>query len=337
MSTEKCPVCDADNVDYSSTSGMSFYSCPVCGRFELSWIDKLHGFNQNHLASYFFYHNFGGFRYHTVRSKEICDKHNDEFNKGNNVAGQPMYLNSDIVESWYPKTFAERIDKILLYLVAHTLHMGQSLHFSYYAVLSLLFIDRLEIDDNPILGRNQWTREKEDCLKEAQYALEYLQNSSLIKYDTSGIGDSCVTITVMPKGYNRVEEIQKNPSYGRDVFVAMQFGKDTEILREAIKQGVTEAGYNPLLIDEIPYNGFIAPEILKQIKDCRFMVVDLSNENRGAYFEEGYAMGLGKDIIQICKKDVKLHFDIAQINTIMWETEAEIPQKLKNRIIATID
>ena len=48
-------------------------------------------------------------------------------------------------------------------------------------------------------------------------------------------------------------------------------------------------------------------------------------------------MGLGKPVIQLCKKDVQLHFDIAQINTIMWDTEEDIPLRLKNRIQATID
>ena len=48
-------------------------------------------------------------------------------------------------------------------------------------------------------------------------------------------------------------------------------------------------------------------------------------------------MGLGKPVIQLFKKDVRLHFDIAQKNTIIWETEEEIPERLKNRIIATID
>ena len=57
----------------------------------------------------------------------------------------------------------------------------------------------------------------------------------------------------------------------------------------------------------------------------------------GAYFEEGYAMGLGKTVIQLCKEETKLHFDIAQKNTIMWKKEEEIPQMLTNRIKATID
>ena len=48
-------------------------------------------------------------------------------------------------------------------------------------------------------------------------------------------------------------------------------------------------------------------------------------------------MGLGKPVIQLCQQDTKLHFDIAQKNTIMWVVEDDIPERLKNRIKATID
>ena len=48
-------------------------------------------------------------------------------------------------------------------------------------------------------------------------------------------------------------------------------------------------------------------------------------------------MGLGKPVIQLCKKDTSLHFDIAQKNTIIWSSEEEIPDRLTARIKATID
>ena len=49
------------------------------------------------------------------------------------------------------------------------------------------------------------------------------------------------------------------------------------------------------------------------------------------------AMGLGKPVIQLCKRGTELHFDIAQKNTIMWASEDDIPEQLQNRIIATIE
>ena len=49
------------------------------------------------------------------------------------------------------------------------------------------------------------------------------------------------------------------------------------------------------------------------------------------------AIGLGKTVIQLCQKNVRTHFDISQKSMIMWENEDDIPERLKNRIIATID
>ena len=116
----------------------------------------------------------------------------------------------------------------------------------------------------------------------------------------------------------------------------MKFGDDTKKLREAIKHGIQDAGYNPVLIDEVEHNELITPELLSYIKNSKFVVVDLTHQNNGAYFEEGYAMGLGKTVIQLCKSGTQLHFDIAQKNTIIWDCEEDIPLRLKNRIKATI-
>ena len=57
-------------------------------------------------------------------------------------------------------------------------------------------------------------------------------------------------------------------------------------LREAIKLGIRDAGYNPILIDEVEHNELITPELLSHIRNSRFVVVDLTHQNNGAYFED---------------------------------------------------
>ena len=143
-------------------------------------------------------------------------------------------------------------------------------------------------------------------------------------------------ITLMPSAYARIDEIQRNTANGKNVLVAMSFN-NTEKLREAIRKGIHSAGYIAIFIDEVQHNELITPELLKHIKDSKFVVVDLTHQNNGAYFEEGYAMGLGKPVIQLCKQGVKPHFDVAQKNTIMWATEDDIPGLLQKRIAATIE
>ena len=165
---------------------------------------------------------------------------------------------------------------------------------------------------------------------EAAFILDYLVSEGFIEHQGN-------VFRLTPKGYYRVDALQKNTSNGRLVLVAMKFGSDTLLLRESIRKGIENAGYIAIFIDEVQHNEFITPEILKYIRDSKFVVVDLTHQNNGAYFEEGYAMGLGKPVIQLCQKDTKLHFDIAQKNTIIWDNEEEIPTRLENRIRATID
>jgi hypothetical protein len=212
--------------------------------------------------------------------------------------------------------------------------MGQQISLPYHGMLSLLFIDRKETDS--FTGKTSW-RSDDECKEEAKYLLDYLSENMLITYGFGTTEEKALFLKLSPKGYARVDEIQKATSYGRSVLVAMKFGDDTITLREAIRKGVTEAGYVAIFIDEVQHNDFITPELLKHIRDSKFVIADLTHQNNGAYFEEGYAMGLGKPVIQLCKKGVQLHFDIAQKNTIMWDTEDDIPLRLTNRIKATID
>lgn len=336
-----CPACTS-TADKLSTNSFMIYECPVCGRFELPDQSELCGINRNHLAAYLVYHAFKNNnhksiienRYHTTRSKEECDKCCKELEDQGLQGGYPVHMDNDIIEAWYPKSFSERIDQILLYVASHTEHIGQPLQLDANHILSVLFIDVQEFDNYPTSPtQGTWIRrDQNEILREAGYMLDYLKQQDYIDIGKF-IGQD---IVLKPKGYARVDELQKNTANGRNVLVAMSFNQ-TEILREAIRKGINQAGYNAIFIDEVQHNDFITPELLKYIKDSKFVVVDLTHQNNGAYFEEGYAMGLGKPVIQLCKHDVKLHFDVAQKNTIMWESEDDIPEKLCNRIKATID
>lgn len=338
----KCPICDTETYCYPDCQrDIIFYTCPVCGRYELD-ADAYVKLNRNHLASYLIYNGFkqryAEYRYHTVLDKETCDKYKGEFDKGNNTHGRPVHMDADIIKNWYPKTFSERIDYILLFLNSRIKHIGQQITLSYQELLSALFVDRKECDESSLNDITSWkSRDDDECEHEIKYMLDYLKKCLYIEYIDGSSEEEWVDISLTPEGYARVDVLQKNTDHGHNVLVAMKFGDDTKSLREAIRKGITEVGYNAIFIDEVQHNDFITPELLKHIRDSKFIVVDLTHQNNGAYFEEGYAMGLGKPVIQLCKKDTRLHFDIAQKNTIIWSTEDEIPERLTNRIKATID
>lgn len=333
----KCVVCGSQSsktVNYETDR--VFYECPVCGRFELGLSDLSHGMDYNRLAPYLAHNRFDSqrvieYRYHTTLDKDTCDQYRQQFDSGNKQHGRPVHMDAELVDAWYPKSFAEKIDKILLYLDLKSKHIGEMVELSREEMLSMLFVDRYEHDTYGNISE----RDEDSVEREARYILNHLKNCDYIECNPVLLEDSYIQIS--PEGYARIDVLQKHTANSRNVLVAMKFGDDTRNLREAIRKGITDAGYIAIFIDEVQHNEFITPELLKHIRDSKFVVVDLTHQNNGAYFEEGYAMGLGKPVIQLCQKDTRLHFDIAQKNTIMWDTEADIPERLTNRIKATIE
>ncbi|WP_243149308.1 hypothetical protein [Colidextribacter sp. OB.20] len=333
MEEEKkiCPVCGTEvPSSYNHDLYLTFYRCPVCGQYQLDIYWKEQGFNMNHLAAFLAHNAYPASdfeqRYYTTASREVCDELQKE------GKGHPVHIDSEIVEAWYPRSFAEKIDLVLLYLHKHAPHIGQTIHFTPQTLYSFLFIDRYDFVNGQYVSRKGDTLEAE-----ARFIISCLIQQGLIADRGKQPFAAAQLFTLTPYGYARIDEIQRYTASGRNVLVAMQFGDETRPLREAIRKGIESAEYHAIFIDEVQHNDFITPELLKYIRDSKFVVVDLTHQNNGAYFEEGYSMGLGKPVIQLCKQGVKLHFDIAQKNTIMWETEDDIPELLQKRIIATIE
>ena len=334
--TGNCPVCNSDKtlIHPKYDRNTIFYACPVCGRFELD-LDLPHAIDKNHLASYLFYHAYPHKpvlkpNYHTELPEDYCSALRIAYDHGDRMQGYPYHMDEQIVENWYPKALTERIDKILLYLVEHEKHFGEIQKYNQIEIEALFFVDFHEYNSE---GKHEW-RHATNRIVEARKIMKFLEEGHFASVDEKS--DGYFYVSIESNGYNRIDQIQKDQSSSNNVLIAMEFSDKTKAVREAIRKGVKNAGYNPIIYDEVENNDYIMPELLKSIRDSRFVVADLSDYNNGAYFEEGYAMGLGKSVIQICKKSTKLHFDAAQINTIVFETEEELTEKLTRRIKATI-
>ena len=65
--------------------------------------------------------------------------------------------------------------------------------------------------------------------------------------------------------------------------------------------------------------------------------MDVSFPNYGAYYEAGYAIGKGKQVIICCSAErfidrnyrKRPHFDIAQKSMVIWNMREELVEKLK--------
>lgn len=133
----------------------------------------------------------------------------------------------------------------------------------------------------------------------------------------------------------KLEQAYKIVEKRKSVFVAMWFDSSMENARIKICKAINDSGFKPILIDQKEHNNQIVPEIFYEIKGSSFIIADLTGQRNGVYYEAGYAEALGKTVILTCKDSEKTHFDVAQKNTIFWDTEEDLYKKLTSRIVAT--
>jgi nucleoside 2-deoxyribosyltransferase len=145
---------------------------------------------------------------------------------------------------------------------------------------------------------------------------------------------------ITPDGWAFLDELQRaNPS-SRVGFIAMWFHKDLDPVHLAIESGIRAAGYDPKRIDRVEHNNRIDDEIIAWIRRSKFVVAEMTGNRGGVYFESGYALGMGLQVIWLCREDElpNVHFDNRQYNFIVWSPDrlSELTQRLQNRIEATI-
>ena len=128
-------------------------------------------------------------------------------------------------------------------------------------------------------------------------------------------GRAAVTLTF--KGWDRYEALRRGGASGYTAFMAMQFGDaDLDgIVDGCFRHTVEATGFILRRLDDNPKAGLIDDRLRVEIKGSRFLIADLTHSNEGAYWEAGFAEGLGKPVIYTCKESVfnnpqsRTHFD----------------------------
>jgi nucleoside 2-deoxyribosyltransferase len=322
MESCKCFFCNENaGFERMATGNRTLYSCKVCGNFTID-DDYRFRIDRNHFASYLYYTNkiFSP-------NKDPCFFYYigsaEGYGKTHKINALSRLITNDEVEAWYPQKFSEKIDIILLGLAKLSDFIGSVINLTDEEIKSLYFVNRHILDKRtPIINHKAQITTLSDYMSAQKFIIK---NVNLF--------------TVLPEGWKRIDELQKNQSDSKQAFIAMPFSEKTADLREAIRQGVENAGYIARFIDEKEHNNQIVPEILHEIRESKFVIAELTDHNNGAYYEAGYAAGLGKEVIHICNKiifDSGSHFDVKQKAAVLWKKEDEIPSLLCKRIQATI-
>ena len=173
------------------------------------------------------------------------------------------------------------------------------------------------------------------------YISEHLQKIGLVRYKQYQDGDG-LQIGLTFEGWQKYDELKNRGEILNRAFLAMQYNdKELEdFYRSNLKPAVEQTGFELYILSDVLKAGLIDNQIRVEIRNSRFLLADLTHGNQGAYWEAGYAEGLGKPVIYLYRKDQakEIHFDTNHCTTIFWEQsdlEGSL-RKLKATIRATL-
>ena len=159
------------------------------------------------------------------------------------------------------------------------------------------------------------------------------------------MGDATLTIN----GWRRHAELMRDGAGSRHAFMAMDFNEPdiAQFIDGHLRDAVGQTGFELRTTDHPAKTaGLIDNRMRVEIRTSRFVVCDLTHGNRGAYWEAGFAEGIGRPVFYICRHDVRgsadpatrPHFDTAHQTIIAWDPDnpTVAAEELKAMIRATL-
>lgn len=308
---ENCPVCSSKLISKDPLprggDGDS-YDCPLCGRFvlvrtvEASLTDMLSRTKD------------GATRFsHGIRMRQ---------RKGAVEIG--IYDAERMIETPLPKP-GEQADLLIRFIAENVEGPGETIRI-------------IPEKHRTIIG----ARSREGF----ELIVNHLEQCDLIQGPIMRVEIGFVRADVTPtmRGWEYYEELREGSAGYRKAFIAMEFGNEVldGMVEDVFKPAVRHAGFELVRLDDNPQAGLIDDRLRVEIQSSDFLLVDLTHDNRGAYWEAGYAEGLGKPVIYLCEEskfeEHKTHFDTNHHLTIPWNEKepAEAGEKLKATIRATL-
>ncbi|MFT5885377.1 MAG: nucleoside 2-deoxyribosyltransferase [Arcticibacterium sp.] len=303
---EKCYITDLETQNTPTTVDAKEYFVTVNGE------SRLFRFHQAHVNS-----EFVETHKHILFGLLLNDKlpyNPDEFLDNS-------LLEHAISQAWFPKTPEEKANSLLKYLYKHQPFDGG-------------LVKLPEETPKEVLAKSLYFRNREEM---NNYILVlYSQGYIDGKEANSKDGHYLVLIRFTFDGLSKVIQINEQASQSKRAFVAMSFSPDQRETRETIKNAIKECGYDPILIDEVRINSetTINDAMLSEIKQCKFLVADFTQLKNGVYFEAGYALGLGKPVIYLCRTSdfENAHFDTNHYAHILYDDLSFLKERLRDRI-----
>lgn len=173
-------------------------------------------------------------------------------------------------------------------------------------------------------------------------AIELIRNGMLLgSHSDSSSSTSVLDVDLTLRGWQVHEAERRGRVAGSYGFVALRFGNEKldGLLKNTVRPAVRDSiKYELVDMRDVATAGVIDNIMRERIRDAAFVLADLTDDNPGAYWEAGFAEGLGKPVIYLCEKakfaEAKTHFDTNHCTTVMWDVDAA--ELFAAELIATI-
>ncbi|MGB6699040.1 MAG: hypothetical protein WBE80_10095, partial [Methylocella sp.] len=135
--------------------------------------------------------------------------------------------------------------------------------------------------------------------------LTWLQQQRQVKAlveRTSSIADPA-RLQLTMAGWQRYEALKHAQVESRTAFMAMKFDNEMDhVVNDCFKPAVKAAGFELHNLRDGQPAGLIDDQLRVALRTARFVIADLTHGNNGAYWEAGFAEGLGRPVIYTCRK-----------------------------------
>lgn len=152
-----------------------------------------------------------------------------------------------------------------------------------------------------------------------------LKHSNVTRYVEIPDRSGPLALKLTWDGWARYDDLKRRESKSYTAFMAMKFGHPDldDVIDTCFKPAVATTGFTLKRVTDDQGAGLIDDQMRVGIRTSRFVIADLTHNSRGAYWEAGFAEGLGRPVLYTCRKDQweeeRSHFDTNHLVTIAWD------------------
>lgn len=291
-----CPICDRDHTEIIASGGRSKIECARCGTYILG---------QDVLEDLPF-----ELQGDTQIKRSILSHAIYKMPRKPNFPEIGLDLIKSIIKSSDRPSHIDQLNNLLTWIVNRQEKYGA-------------FIEDFSDDAIAAVG----VQDKADLI----FILEHAIDNGLVEGSVrlqAGGAHLISPFRLSFKGWSAFDEIRNKAAERKLAFMAMKFGDSDvdNIYHNHFKPAVEKTGFVLKRLDERQPAGSIDDQLRLEIRQARFLIADLTHGNNGAYWEAGFAEGLGKPVIYTCRRDIfdngqGTHFDTNHHLTVTWSLD----------------